>query len=114
MLAIPRWKLLVAWMVLDSLVWFPRMAYYLELALVSAHLDDRGLPQGWFPRMVINPGSGRAGTVRADRADIYRAVQGRGADGRRRRSGRRIPGRCAGQVRAPTYWMEAARPDRVT
>jgi hypothetical protein len=40
-------------MVLDALVWFPRMAYYLELALVSQHLDDRGLPQGWFLGMVI-------------------------------------------------------------
>jgi uncharacterized membrane protein len=52
-LAIPRWKLVLTWMVLDALVWFPRMAYYLELALVSNHLDDRGLPQGWFLGMVI-------------------------------------------------------------
>jgi uncharacterized membrane protein len=52
-LAIPRWKLLLAWMTLDALVWFPRMAYYLELALQSQHADDRGLPQGWFLGMVI-------------------------------------------------------------
>ncbi|MGH3917214.1 MAG: glycosyltransferase family 87 protein [Pseudonocardiaceae bacterium] len=30
-LAIPRWKPLLAWMVLDALVWAPRMAYYLGL-----------------------------------------------------------------------------------
>jgi uncharacterized membrane protein len=28
-LAIPRWKPVLAWMVLDALVWAPRMAYYL-------------------------------------------------------------------------------------
>ncbi|GAA1969193.1 glycosyltransferase family 87 protein [Amycolatopsis minnesotensis] len=40
-LAIPRWRLLLAWMVLDSLVWAPRMFYYLGE-------DHRGLPEGWF------------------------------------------------------------------
>jgi uncharacterized membrane protein len=52
-LAVPRWKLVLSWMVLDALVWFPRMAYYLELANLSQHMDDRGLPQGWFLGMVI-------------------------------------------------------------
>ena len=52
-LAVPRWKLVLTWMVLDALVWFPRMAYYLELASISQHMDDRGLPQGWFLAMVI-------------------------------------------------------------
>lgn len=52
-LAIPRWKLVWTWMFIDALVWFPRMAYYLELALLSQHGDDRGLPQGWFLGMVI-------------------------------------------------------------
>ncbi len=52
-LAVPRWKVILTWMVLDALVWFPRMAYYLELALISQHSDDRGLPQGWFLGMVI-------------------------------------------------------------
>jgi uncharacterized membrane protein len=52
-LAIPRWKLVWTWMFVDALVWFPRMAYYLELALLSQHGDDRGLPQGWFLGMVI-------------------------------------------------------------
>jgi hypothetical protein len=28
-LAIPRWKPLLAWMALDALIWIPRMAYYL-------------------------------------------------------------------------------------
>jgi uncharacterized membrane protein len=52
-LAIPRWKVLLSWMVIDALVWFPRMMYYLELANLSQHQDDRGLPQGWFLGMVI-------------------------------------------------------------
>lgn len=52
-LAVPRWKLVITWMVLDALVWFPRMAYYLELSNLSQHMDDRGLPQGWFLSMVI-------------------------------------------------------------
>lgn len=36
-LAIPRWKPVLAWMVLDALVWAPRMAYYLGP-------DRNGLP----------------------------------------------------------------------
>jgi uncharacterized membrane protein len=36
-LAIPRWKPVLAWMVLDALVWAPRMAYYLGT-------DNKGLP----------------------------------------------------------------------
>jgi uncharacterized membrane protein len=75
MLAIPRWKLLLAWMVLDSLVWFPRMAYYLELALVSAHLDDRGLPQGWFLGMVIIRDLAVLGLCALIVRDIYRPAK---------------------------------------
>jgi len=72
MLAIPRWKLLLAWMVLDALVWFPRMAYYLELALVSQHLDDRGLPQGWFLGMVIIRDLAVLGLCALIVRDVYR------------------------------------------
>ncbi|MGH3873841.1 MAG: glycosyltransferase family 87 protein [Pseudonocardiaceae bacterium] len=36
-LAIPRWKPVLAWMALDALVWAPRMAYYLGV-------DRQGLP----------------------------------------------------------------------
>ncbi|MDQ4092516.1 MAG: glycosyltransferase 87 family protein [Actinomycetota bacterium] len=36
-LAIPQWKPVLAWMVLDALVWAPRMAYYLGV-------DRHGLP----------------------------------------------------------------------
>jgi uncharacterized membrane protein len=71
-LAIPRWKLLLTWMVLDALVWFPRMAYYLELALVSQHLDDRGLPQGWFLGMVIIRDLAVLGLCALIVRDIYR------------------------------------------
>jgi uncharacterized membrane protein len=52
-LAVPRWRAVITWMVLDALVWFPRMAYYLETTLASQHMPDRGLPQGWFLGMVI-------------------------------------------------------------
>ncbi|HEV7981076.1 glycosyltransferase family 87 protein [Amycolatopsis sp.] len=45
-LAIPRWRVLLAWMVLDALVWAPRMFYYLGA-------DHRGLPQGWFLGTVV-------------------------------------------------------------
>jgi len=71
-LAIPRWKLLITWMVLDALVWFPRMMYYLELSLLSAHQDDRGLPQGWFLSMVIIRDLAVLGLCALIVRDIYR------------------------------------------
>jgi uncharacterized membrane protein len=40
-LALPRWRLLLAWMTLDALVWVPRMFYYLGPS-------NRGLPPDWF------------------------------------------------------------------
>jgi uncharacterized membrane protein len=40
-LAIPRWRLLLAWMTLDALVWVPRMFYYVGPSA-------RGLPPDWF------------------------------------------------------------------
>ncbi|UKD53209.1 glycosyltransferase 87 family protein [Amycolatopsis sp. FU40] len=40
-LAIPRWRLLLGWMVIDAAVWAPRMFYYLGV-------DHKGLPAGWF------------------------------------------------------------------
>src|SRR6185312_1527214 len=45
-LALPRWRLLLAWMVVDALVWAPRMYYYLTPA-------DRGLPPDWFLGTVL-------------------------------------------------------------
>jgi uncharacterized membrane protein len=45
-LAIPRWRLLLGWMLIDALVWAPRMFYYLGP-------DHRGLPQGWFLGTVV-------------------------------------------------------------
>ena len=36
-LAIPRWKPVLAWMTVDALLWIPRMAYYLGP-------DHKGLP----------------------------------------------------------------------
>jgi uncharacterized membrane protein len=45
-LALPRWRLLLAWMVADALVWVPRMFYYLTPA-------NRGLPPDWFLATVV-------------------------------------------------------------
>ena len=45
-LALPRWRLLLAWMTLDALVWVPRMYYYLGT-------DDKGLPADPFLTVVL-------------------------------------------------------------
>jgi uncharacterized membrane protein len=45
-LAIPRWKILLAWMAVDALVWVPRMMYYLGV-------DHKGLPVEWFLGTVL-------------------------------------------------------------
>lgn len=45
-LAIPRWRPLLAWMLVDALVWVPRMYYYLGV-------DDKGLPEDWFLGFVV-------------------------------------------------------------
>ncbi|MGH3880063.1 MAG: glycosyltransferase family 87 protein [Actinophytocola sp.] len=45
-LAVPRWRILLAWMTVDALVWAPRMAFYLGD-------DKKGLPADWFLSFVI-------------------------------------------------------------
>ncbi len=45
-LALPRWRVLVAWMVIDALVWVPRMLFYLGT-------DAKGLPPDYFLAMVV-------------------------------------------------------------
>ena len=45
-LALPRWRLLLAWMTVDALVWVPRMFYYLGV-------DKRGLPPDPFLVVVV-------------------------------------------------------------
>lgn len=45
-LAIPRWRLLLGWMLVDALVWVPRMFYYLGM-------DNQGLPEDWFLGAVV-------------------------------------------------------------
>jgi uncharacterized membrane protein len=52
-LAIPRWKVVATWMVIDALVWVPRMMMYLEQANRAAGEPDRGLPPEWFQGAVI-------------------------------------------------------------
>lgn len=45
-LAIPRWRVLLSWMLIDALVWAPRMYYYLGVGF-------KGLPEGWFLGAVV-------------------------------------------------------------
>ncbi|TNC26192.1 glycosyltransferase family 87 protein [Amycolatopsis alkalitolerans] len=45
-LAIPRWRLLFGWMLIDAAVWVPRMFYYLGV-------DHKGLPEDWFLGFVV-------------------------------------------------------------
>ncbi|APU24067.1 putative integral membrane protein [Actinoalloteichus sp. GBA129-24] len=45
-LALPRWRPLLAWMALDALVWVPRMFFYLGE-------DNKGLPVEWFLGTVV-------------------------------------------------------------
>ncbi len=45
-LALPRVRLLLVWMVLDALVWVPRMYYYLGTA-------NKGLPEQYFTGAVV-------------------------------------------------------------
>ncbi|WP_051580682.1 glycosyltransferase family 87 protein [Pseudonocardia acaciae] len=40
-LALPRWRLLLAWMTIDALIWVPRMFYYLGV-------ENKGLPAEHF------------------------------------------------------------------
>ncbi|MFT7835250.1 glycosyltransferase 87 family protein [Saccharothrix sp. BKS2] len=45
-LALPRWRLLLAWMAVDALVWVPRMYFYLGV-------ENKGLPIDWFLGTVV-------------------------------------------------------------
>ncbi len=45
-LALPHRRILLAWMTVDALVWFPRMYYYLGVA-------DKGVPEQFFTATVL-------------------------------------------------------------
>ncbi len=45
-LALPHRRILLAWMTIDALVWFPRMYYYLGI-------DKKGVPEQWFTGTVV-------------------------------------------------------------
>ncbi len=45
-LALPHRRILLAWMTIDALVWFPRMYYYLGT-------EDKGVPEQWFTSAVL-------------------------------------------------------------
>ncbi|WP_414635907.1 glycosyltransferase family 87 protein [Actinophytocola sp.] len=49
-LAVPRWRLLLAWMTIDALVWAPRMMFYLG---VDPDQNKKGLPIDWFLGAVV-------------------------------------------------------------
>lgn len=44
-LALPHRRILLAWMTIDALVWFPRMYYYLGV-------ENKGVPEQWFTATV--------------------------------------------------------------
>ena len=64
-LAIPRWRLLLGWMLIDALVWAPRMFYYLGV-------DHKGLPQDWFLGFVVVRDLAVAGLCVLVIREIYR------------------------------------------
>ncbi|HVW44454.1 MAG TPA: glycosyltransferase 87 family protein, partial [Amycolatopsis sp.] len=64
-LAIPRWRLLLGWMLLDALVWVPRMFYYLGV-------DHKGLPEDWFLGFVVLRDLAVAGLCVLVIREIYR------------------------------------------
>ncbi|MDJ0393619.1 glycosyltransferase 87 family protein [Rhodococcus sp. G-MC3] len=45
-LALPHRRILLAWMVIDAFVWFPRMYYYLGVA-------NKGIPEQWFTAAIV-------------------------------------------------------------
>ena len=45
-LALPHRRILLAWMAVDALVWFPRMYYYLGVG-------NKGVPEQWFTAAVV-------------------------------------------------------------
>lgn len=45
-LALPHRRILLTWMTIDALVWFPRMYYYLGV-------DRKGVPEQWFTGAVL-------------------------------------------------------------
>ncbi|WP_179276775.1 MULTISPECIES: glycosyltransferase family 87 protein [unclassified Rhodococcus (in: high G+C Gram-positive bacteria)] len=45
-LALPHRRLLLAWMTVDALIWFPRMYYYLGIG-------NKGVPEQWFTAAIV-------------------------------------------------------------
>jgi uncharacterized membrane protein len=64
-LAIPRWKPVLAWMTVDALLWIPRMAYFLGT-------DHKGLPIGPFLGAVLIRDTAVLFLVALVLRDIYR------------------------------------------
>ena len=98
-LALPRWRLLLAWMTLDALVWVPRMFYYVGPSA-------RGPAARLVPRR-------RRGPRRADRGGlmvlVVRSVLRPATDPVRAAGRRRRPG-LAGSRRPTTEPRAAGRP----
>ncbi|HEX7321583.1 MAG TPA: glycosyltransferase family 87 protein [Mycobacterium sp.] len=67
-LAVPHWRLLLAWMTVDALVWVPRM-YYLY------SVRSRGLPEQWFTATVLLRDIAVAGLCVLVLRQIYRPAQ---------------------------------------
>ncbi|WP_424228553.1 glycosyltransferase family 87 protein [Actinophytocola sp.] len=67
-LALPRWRLLLAWMTVDALVWAPRMMFYLGD-------DKKGLPIDWFLSFVVLRDLAVLGLCAVIIYEIYRPIR---------------------------------------
>nr|WP_201265355.1 glycosyltransferase 87 family protein [Rhodococcus sp. P1Y] len=64
-LALPHRRILLAWMTIDALVWFPRMYYYLGVG-------NKGVPEQWFTGTVVVRDLAVAGLCALVVRQIYR------------------------------------------
>ena len=91
-LALPRWRLLLAWMTVDALVWAPRMLFYLGA-------DKKGLPIDWFLSSWCCATSRSSGCACSVVYEIYHPAatwSARRGGHPGRRPGGRLPGRRPG------------------
>ncbi|GAA3706495.1 glycosyltransferase family 87 protein [Gordonia hankookensis] len=102
-LAIPHTRLLLAWMVVDALVWIPRMTLYLDP-------DRRWLPEQWFTAAILL----RAAMVLALCAVVLWQIWHPEDDLVRRRSGDGFRARPAGMLDDPAGGVLDGAPDRIT
>ncbi|MBJ8347642.1 DUF2029 domain-containing protein [Antrihabitans sp. YC2-6] len=69
-LALPHRRILLAWMLIDAVLWAPRMFYYLGI-------DNKGLPEQWFTGTVVVRDLAVIGLCALIIRQIYRPAQDR-------------------------------------